>query len=60
MQYSRISKMENTGLLSDSIEDIQKAAEIIRSGGVVGVPTETVYGLGADALNPLAVKDLCG
>jgi L-threonylcarbamoyladenylate synthase len=34
---------------------ISKAAEIIRAGGVVGFPTETVYGLGADALNPHAV-----
>ncbi len=35
--------------------DIAKAAEIIRSGGLVAIPTETVYGLGADALNPQAV-----
>ena len=35
--------------------DIQKAAEIIQEGGLVAFPTETVYGLGADALNPLAV-----
>ena len=34
---------------------IHQAAEIIRQGGVVAFPTETVYGLGADALNPLAV-----
>lgn len=31
------------------------AAEIIRRGGLVAFPTETVYGLGADALNPGAV-----
>lgn len=30
---------------------IQQAAEILRAGGVVAFPTETVYGLGADALN---------
>lgn len=36
-------------------EDIQHAAEIIRQGGLVAFPTETVYGLGADALNPDAV-----
>jgi len=36
-------------------EEIQKAAEIIRSGGLVAFPTETVYGLGADAFSPLAV-----
>jgi len=35
--------------------DIEKAAEIIQEGGLVAFPTETVYGLGADALNPLAV-----
>lgn len=32
------------------------AATIIRDGGVVGMPTETVYGLGADALNQKAVE----
>jgi len=33
---------------------LDRAAEIIRSGGLVAIPTETVYGLGADALNPAA------
>ncbi|MFA4889454.1 MAG: L-threonylcarbamoyladenylate synthase [Candidatus Omnitrophota bacterium] len=33
---------------------IIKAANIIKSGGLVAFPTETVYGLGADALNPVA------
>jgi len=36
-------------------ELIQQAAEIIKRGGIVAFPTETVYGLGADAFNPLAV-----
>ena len=36
--------------------DIARAAEILRSGGLVGIPTETVYGLGADALNESAVR----
>src|SRR4030066_1056955 len=36
-------------------EIIHQAAEIIRQGGIVAFPTETVYGLGADAFNPLAV-----
>jgi L-threonylcarbamoyladenylate synthase len=39
-------------------EKIQIAAEIIRKGGLVAFPTETVYGLGADALNPEAVLAL--
>jgi L-threonylcarbamoyladenylate synthase len=37
---------------------IQSAAEIIQKGGLVAFPTETVYGLGADALNPAAVLAL--
>lgn len=37
---------------------IKKAAHIIRSGGLVAFPTETVYGLGADAGNPQAVARL--
>ena len=36
--------------------EIGQAAEITRSGGLVAIPTETVYGLGADALNPEAVR----
>jgi L-threonylcarbamoyladenylate synthase len=37
---------------------IQSAAEIIQKGGLVAFPTETVYGVGADALNPVAVLAL--
>ena len=37
---------------------IEIAAEFIRKGGLVAFPTETVYGLGADALNPDAVLAL--
>ncbi len=36
-------------------EAIRQAAEIIRKGGIVAFPTETVYGLGADAFNSMAV-----
>ncbi|MEY8386871.1 L-threonylcarbamoyladenylate synthase [Oscillospiraceae bacterium 38-13] len=39
------------------IEDkISAAAKILREGGLVGIPTETVYGLGADGTNPEAVR----
>src|SRR5512134_287472 len=34
---------------------IARAAEILRAGGLVVFPTETVYGLGCDASNPRAV-----
>ncbi|MBK9331378.1 MAG: threonylcarbamoyl-AMP synthase [Ignavibacteria bacterium] len=37
------------------ITDIETAAEEIRKGNITGLPTETVYGLGADALNDKAV-----
>lgn len=36
-------------------EDIARAAELIREGRLVAFPTETVYGLGAHALDPMAV-----
>jgi L-threonylcarbamoyladenylate synthase len=36
-------------------ENIKRAAEVIRKGGLVAFPTETVYGLGADATNIKAV-----
>ena len=38
--------------------EIRKAAEILRAGGLVAFPTETVYGLGADASNARAVARL--
>ncbi|GGP20100.1 translation factor Sua5 [Thermocladium modestius] len=37
-------------------ESIEAAAETILRGGLVAFPTETVYGLGADAFNPAAVR----
>ncbi|OUM95146.1 MAG: threonylcarbamoyl-AMP synthase [Paenibacillaceae bacterium ZCTH02-B3] len=37
---------------------IAAAAEIIRRGGLVAFPTETVYGLGANALDPAAVRGI--
>lgn len=40
------------------LEKIRLAASIIRGGGLVAFPTETVYGLGADALNPDAVREI--
>lgn len=37
-------------------EELEKACEILRSGGLVAFPTETVYGLGGDALSQEAAK----
>lgn len=36
--------------------ELAHAAEVVRRGGLVGLPTETVYGLAADATNPAAVR----
>ena len=48
----------NTRLLPADPENIALAAQLIRQGKLVGFPTETVYGLGADALNAQAVLDI--
>ena len=39
-------------------DDFQQAGEILREGGLVAFPTETVYGLGADALNSQAAAKI--
>src|SRR3982750_282511 len=36
-------------------EAVTRASELLRKGEIVALPTETVYGLAADALNPIAV-----
>lgn len=48
----------NTILLTDKAEDITTAADILRRSGLVAFPTETVYGLGGDALDPQASRKI--
>ena len=48
-------KTENLGY---SQSDIEKAVSILRLGGLVAIPTETVYGLAADATNEEAVSKI--
>lgn len=38
--------------------NIQLAVQVLKAGGLIGLPTETVYGLGADAQNVLAVEKI--
>lgn len=40
------------------IKKIEECVSILRKGGIVAFPTETVYGLGADGLNPNAIKKI--
>ena len=43
---------------SNTTEILTEPAEIIKNGGLVVFPTETVYGLGADATNPDATSKI--
>ena len=47
-----------TLILNDNIENIVRAAGVIKAGGLVVFPTETVYGLGANALDPSAAHKI--
>lgn len=51
---TQVLKIDNTNFT----EIIKKSGTIIKNGGTVVFPTETVYGLGADALNPDAVAKI--
>jgi len=48
----------NVDPIRPAADAIATAAAILRAGGVVAFPTETVYGLGADALNAAAVRKI--
>ncbi|MBP5230688.1 MAG: threonylcarbamoyl-AMP synthase [Clostridia bacterium] len=52
---SRYCLKENPDLLEEAVRE---AAYALRSGGIVLFPTETVYGVGCDAMNPEAVRRL--
>lgn len=47
-----------TQVLAAGEDAFRQAAGLLRAGKLVGIPTETVYGLAADALNPQAVLDI--
>lgn len=51
-QIVKIEKVE------EHVSDIENAASIIKKGGLVVIPTETVYGLGGDGTNPLSSKKI--
>ena len=45
-----------TKLLKAGDDILDEAAELLRSGGIAAIPTETVYGLAANAYNVEAVR----
>ena len=58
--HTRYFDLRDTKGQQKIIEDqISAAADILRQGGLVAIPTETVYGLGANALDEKAVHKIC-
>lgn len=52
--------MERIQLTKENLEFcVARAAEVLRSGGVILYPTDTLYGLGADALSDKAFEKVC-
>ena len=51
IDYTQLNSEENKAI-------IEKAGNILKNGGLVAFPTETVYGLGADALNEMAAHKI--
>ena len=54
--------MKTTSVKVDPLDpnpsDISQAAELLKAGGLVAFPTDTVYGVGADAFNESAVSNI--
>ncbi len=47
-----------TEILAPSLDNIQRISEVLKSGEIAGIPTETVYGLAADAWNEKAISKI--
>lgn len=58
LEETKILKVSPDLSGQDDLEKMQFAADIIRKGGLVAFPTETVYGLGANALDEKAVSSI--
>ncbi len=43
-------------MANDMLDEVKKAVEVLRQGGVILYPTDTIWGLGCDATNETAVK----
>src|SRR5438309_477133 len=58
MMSARSTRVLHVNPSAPESEPIQEAADILRAGGLVAFPTETVYGLGANALDAQAVDSI--
>jgi L-threonylcarbamoyladenylate synthase len=50
--------MQSNILIDSTIDGIKEASELLSLGKLVAFPTETIYGLGANALNEVAVLSI--
>lgn len=55
---TKVVVIEEKNIDNEAQKALEEAGEIIRGGGLVAFPTETVYGLGGDALNPSSSKKI--
>ena len=56
---TKVVKIEEEHLLREDIQKmLMEAGQVIKDGGLVAFPTETVYGLGGDGLNPSSSKKI--
>lgn len=55
---TEVIKIDENNIDKDAQSSLERAGSIIRDGGLVAFPTETVYGLGGDALNPESSKKI--
>ncbi len=55
---TEVIKIDENNIDSDAKSALERAGSILRGGGLVAFPTETVYGLGGDALNPESSKKI--
>lgn len=53
-----MAKVVKIDLSAPQTSALEEAADILRKGGIIAYPTETFYGLGADAFNEVAIKRL--
>ena len=56
-QRHRVINLQ-TKIFNTSEQDLVEASELIKGGGTLAFPTETVYGLGADATSNIAVAKI--
>lgn len=53
--------METIQIYNDHIADnqVEKVVEILKEGGIIVLPTDTIYAVACDALNPKAIEKVC-